>query len=85
MLYVRENNKGRKGIFPVRSKVVSGDMHNYVPESEWFKDENMQVSWHIHDSEREMFSHLEVKDNNWDGHSTEEKYRRLSIINKNKE
>lgn len=25
-----------------------------------------QVSWHIHDSERPMFDHLEVKENNWD-------------------
>lgn len=25
-----------------------------------------QVSWHIHDSERAMFDHLEVKENNWD-------------------
>ncbi len=39
-----------------------------------------QVSWHIHDSEREMFNHLEVRENNWDGHTTEEKYRRLAVI-----
>ena len=39
-----------------------------------------QVSWHIHDSERDMFNHLEVKENNWDGHSTDEKYRRLQAI-----
>lgn len=39
-----------------------------------------QVSWHIHDSEREMFNHLEVKENNWDGHNTERKYQRLSKL-----
>lgn len=39
-----------------------------------------QVSWHIHDSEIEMFVHLEVKENNWDGHNTERKYQRLSKL-----
>lgn len=39
-----------------------------------------QVSWHIHDSEREMFNHLEVKENNWDGHNTERKYERLTAL-----
>lgn len=39
-----------------------------------------QVSWHIHDSEIEMFDHLEVKENNWDGHNTERKYQRLSKL-----
>ncbi len=39
-----------------------------------------QISWHIHDSEREMFNHLEVKENNWDGHNTERKYQRLQAL-----
>lgn len=65
---------------PVREKVVSGDQHNHTPEKDWFKTENKQVSWHIHDSEREMFNHLEVKENNWDGHNTERKYQRLSAL-----
>lgn len=39
-----------------------------------------QVSWHIHDSEREMFNHLEVKENNWDGHNTQRKYERLQAL-----
>lgn len=40
-----------------------------------------QASWHIHDSERAWFEHLSVRDSNpWDGHTTEEKYRRLSLI-----
>lgn len=65
---------------PVREKVVSGDQHNRVPESEWFKTTHQQVSWHIHDSEREMFNHLEVKENNWDGHNTERKYQRLQAL-----
>jgi hypothetical protein len=41
-----------------------------------------QLSWHIHDSELEYFSHLKEKPNTWDGHTTEEKYRRLTCIRK---
>lgn len=36
-----------------------------------------QVSWHIHDSEAAMFAHLPEAPNNWDGHDTDEKYRRV--------
>lgn len=36
-----------------------------------------QATWHIHDSELNLFNHLEEKPNNWDGHGTVEKYNRL--------
>lgn len=39
-----------------------------------------QLSWHIHDSEIPMFDHLLYGGNLWDGHDTEEKYRRLRRI-----
>jgi hypothetical protein len=39
------------------------------------KDE--QLTWHIHDTDVPMFDHLNYKDYYWDGHTTEEKYRRL--------
>lgn len=39
-----------------------------------------QVSWHIHDSEMYLFKHLPVMSNDWDGHSTEEKYERLKRL-----
>lgn len=40
-----------------------------------------QATWHIHDSERGMFKHLSVfEDNHWDGHTTEEKYQRLANL-----
>lgn len=39
-----------------------------------------QVSWHIHNSDLSIFSHLSVKENNWDGHTTEEKYARLAAL-----
>jgi rubrerythrin len=36
-----------------------------------------QVSWHIKNNELPLFSHLEFRENCWDGHDTVEKYRRL--------
>ena len=36
-----------------------------------------QCSWHIHDSELELFSHLQELDVIWDGHTAEQKYDRL--------
>jgi len=36
-----------------------------------------QMSWHIHDSEMLLFSHLGYRENDWDGHTTEDKYKRL--------
>lgn len=49
------------------------------------KDFPHQLSWHIHDTDVPMFDHLsypvfEGKYPYWDGHSTEEKYRRLRKI-----
>lgn len=47
-----------------------------------------QLSWHIHDTDLQNFNHLEYKDHlkgkGWDGHKTEEKYRRLKDIKKRK-
>ena len=37
----------------------------------------IQMSWHIHDHELANFDHLRYKEYWYDGHSTEEKYRRL--------
>lgn len=36
-----------------------------------------QVSWHIHDSELPLFWFLSEYKGEWDGHTTEEKYRRV--------
>ncbi len=39
-----------------------------------------QASWHIHDSDLKMFSHVTRRDTKrfvWDGHTTEEKYDRV--------
>ncbi len=39
-----------------------------------------QVSWHLHDSDMQLFAHLEQGEEKWDGHTTEEKYERLLSI-----
>lgn len=40
-------------------------------------DEDSQAAWHIPDRERDLFAHLPMQDNDWDGHTTPEKYHRL--------
>jgi len=44
-----------------------------------------QVTWHLHDSDMPMFKHLEVDKDHWDGHTTEEKYKRLEALNHRKD
>lgn len=42
-----------------------------------------QMTWHIHDFDIPMFDHLKYNPENdyyWDGHSTEEKYKRLRLL-----
>lgn len=39
-----------------------------------------QASWHIHDSEVKLFTHLLWGGAEWDGHTTEEKYRRVDAL-----
>lgn len=38
-----------------------------------------QVSWHIHESEREWFEWMPQYSGKWDGHDTDEKYRRVLL------
>lgn len=39
-----------------------------------------QLSWHIHDNEMVQFASLPEYKGTWDGHTTEEKYRRLLLL-----
>ena len=39
-----------------------------------------QSSWHVHDSELPLFVGLPRYEGVWDGHSTEEKYRRVGEV-----
>lgn len=39
-----------------------------------------QMTWHLHDSHLPLFNHLLERENNWDGHTTDEKYARLAKL-----
>lgn len=39
-----------------------------------------QVSWHYHERDADLFSHLGPYQGKWDGHDTPEKYRRLAAL-----
>ena len=39
-----------------------------------------QLSWHIHDRELPLFDFLPKERNDWDHHSTEDKYRRMEAF-----
>lgn len=39
-----------------------------------------QLSWHIHDSELDLFDGIPPYEGVWDGHTTDEKYRRLELV-----
>jgi len=61
-----------------------------VKESEWGVGMHMppsyknQLTWHIHDFDVGYFDHLSYfNDYVWDGHDTEEKYKRLRTLPKN--
>jgi hypothetical protein len=65
----------------VNELAIFGDAINDLPIGDDRKRlVEKQLTWHIHDSERKMFNHLEVEDNHWDGHTTEEKYQRLATL-----
>ena len=38
-----------------------------------------QASWHYHNDEAHLFAHFPPYESEWDGHTTEEKYERLSL------
>ncbi len=48
--------------------------HVRLDDGKWY----YQLSWHIHDFDVPLFDHLKYNHPRpWDGHSTEEKYKRL--------
>lgn len=44
-----------------------------------------QATWHLQDNDMPMFAHLKRGADHWDGHTTEEKYHRLSRLTADKE
>ena len=63
-------------------EIYTKELENKYEQGGIMVKHKRQVSWHIHDREFEQFAHLPVRSNIWDGHSTEEKYRRLQNIMK---
>lgn len=57
-----------------------GDMRNYFGD---VSPSVRQLSWHIHQDDLGYFSHLKQGIKGWDGHSTDEKYRRLATLRVN--
>lgn len=80
----------RNQLVAALSKVFPSYLARHPDDGEWDEDWRWivfvklptgQASWHIHDSELERFAHLkEAEATFWDGHSTEEKYRRLEAL-----
>lgn len=79
----------RNQLVAALTKVFPSYISKHPQDEEWEDDWRFivfirlptgQVSWHIHDSEVDMFTHLAVRPNDWDGHTTEEKYDRLARL-----
>jgi len=89
--------KERDLLVAVLSKIFPAYIATHPEEEEWEDDwrhiifidipvgkgKTAQVSWHIHDSEIGYFKHLNKGNNDWDGHTTKEKYNRLKRIKLN--
>jgi len=53
------------------------DTHIQLDDGKWY----YQLSWHIHDSDIPHFDHLGYNHlRSWDGHATEQKYKRLRML-----
>jgi hypothetical protein len=77
----------RNKLVALISKLFSASLERHPENEEWEDDWRWivfidlptgQVSWHIHDSELNMFDHLPRNaGRKWDGHTTDEKYERV--------
>lgn len=64
-------------------KIAQHDPNDKIWDSDWrtilvLTINGKQMTWHFHDSEKYLLEGLQPSvDYKWDGHSTEEKYKRL--------
>lgn len=95
-LKIVEANQAKDGAYSERnalvcllSKVFPSVLGRHPMDEEWEDDwRNIvfinlptgQASWHIHDSELSNFRHLYMSTTKWDGHTTEEKYKRVYAV-----
>lgn len=84
--------KERNQLLAFISKVRPSSLERHIGkdwEDDWrwivfINIDGKALSWHIHDSELDMFNHLvrDAKIYKWDGHTNEEKYQHLSEVKK---
>lgn len=68
-------------IFP--STMCETDIEGWDPEWHWciyIDTPAGQLSWHIRESELIGFAHVKRAETEWDGHTTDEKYQRVSML-----
>lgn len=79
----------RNALVAALSKLFPASLERHPEHEEWLDDWRWvvfinlptgQVSWHIHDSEVHQFTHLDSGQRTWDGHTTEQKYKRLAQL-----
>jgi hypothetical protein len=80
----------RNRLVAALSRILPAHLMQHPPDPIWEGDWRWivciegptgQMTWHLHDSHLPLFMHLKEKPNNWDGHTTEEKYERLAKFN----
>lgn len=77
--YHKEEEEGWRWI--VFIEIPTKELENKYVQGGYEVKHKRQVSWHIHNSEITNFGHLPTKRGNaWDGHTSEEKYMRLTHI-----
>ena len=71
------------------SKLFAAHLARHEGDPEWEPDWRTivcihlptgQATWHVHDSEVNLFAHLSLAECEWDGHTAEEKYERLARL-----
>lgn len=62
-------------------EIPTEELTNKYVQGGFMSRQTRQLSWHLHDSDVVWFDHLEKrKGNSWDGHTSQEKYRRLNCL-----
>ncbi|MBD2201573.1 hypothetical protein H6G33_09460 [Calothrix sp. FACHB-1219] len=74
ILYSADPSIVERWLHPVEDKDWEEDWRNIIVIQ---LNEEEQYSWHIHDSELYLFHWLPLRENKWNGHTTEDKYRRI--------
>lgn len=79
----------RNALVAALSKLFPAWLMKHPPDPSWepawtdivcIETPEGQLTWHLHESHLHMFAHLVLCPNNYDGHSTVEKYERLAKL-----